>query len=81
MIEIPPKPKKWPKYSENLKITDDAEKINRLNAPGFNGLVVAWNAWKEKWHKIKGDRGESAKNPPMLKLVSLLNSRIPTFGE
>ena len=71
MTEIPPKPKKWPKYSENLKITDDAEKINRLNAPGFNGLVVIWNAWKEKWHKIKGDRGESAKNPSILKLVFL----------
>ena len=25
-------------------IIDDAKKISRLNAPGFNGLVVAWNA-------------------------------------
>ena len=54
-----------------FKLCDDAQKISRLNISGFNGLVVAWNAWKEKWHKIKGDRGESAKNPPMFKLVFL----------
>ena len=28
--------------------TDDAKKISRLNAPNFNGQVVAWKGWKEK---------------------------------
>ena len=60
--------------------TDDAKKISRLNALGFNGLVIAWEAWKEK-DRIKGDRDEPAKNPPMLKLVFFLwNVRIPIFG-
>ena len=27
---------------------DDAQKIRRLNVPGFNGLVVPWKAWKER---------------------------------
>ena len=44
------------------------KKISRLNGLGFNGLVITWEAWKEK-HKIKGDQDELAKNPPMLKLV------------
>ena len=60
--------------------TDDAQKINRLNALDFNDLVIAWKAWKGK-HTIKGDRGEPAKNPLMLKLVSLLNFGVPTFWE
>ena len=25
-------------------VVDDAQKISRLNAPGFNGLEVAWKA-------------------------------------
>ena len=45
-------------------------KFSRLNAPGFNGLVIAWKAWKGK-HTIKSDRDGPTKNPPMLKLVSL----------
>ena len=49
----------WVRYVLDI---DDAQKINKLNAPSFNGLVVAWKVWKEKWHKIKGDRGEPAKN-------------------
>ena len=53
-------------------VTDDAQKISRLNDPDFKGLVISWKAWKEKWNKIKGDWGGPAKNPPMLKLVSLL---------
>ena len=44
------------------------KKISRLNGLGFNGLVITWEAWKEK-DKIKGDQDELAKNPPMLKLV------------
>ena len=52
---------------------DDAKKISRLNALSFNGLVIAWKAWKEK-HMIKGNRDGPAKNPPMLKLVSLFGS-------
>ena len=36
--------------------TDDAQKISRLNASGFNDLVIAWKAWKEK-QMIKGDYG------------------------
>ena len=47
---------------------NDAKKISRLNAPGFNELVIAWEARKEK-DKIKGERDEPAKNPTMLKLV------------
>ena len=46
---------------------DDAQKISRLNAPGFNGLMTTWKAWKER--KSKDDRGESAKNPPIIKLI------------
>ena len=46
-----------------------AKKISKLNALGFNGLVIVWEAWKEKRHKIKGDWDESAKNLMMLKLV------------
>ena len=57
---------------------DDAKKISRLDALSFNGLVIAWKAWKEIY-TIKSDWGRLAKNPPMLKLVSLLNSRVPTF--
>jgi len=30
---------------------------------------------------INGDRGRPTKNPPMLKLVYFLNSRVPTFWE
>ena len=60
--------------------TDDAQKINRLNALDFNDLVIAWKAWKGK-HMIKGDRGKPAKNPLMLKLVSLLYFGVPTFWE
>ena len=52
---------------------DDAKKISRLSALGFNGLVIAWKAWKGK-HTIKGDRDGLAKNPPILKLVSLFGS-------
>ena len=59
---------------------DDAKKISRLNALSFTGLVIAWKAWKEK-HMIKGNRDGPAKNPPMLKLVSLLNSGVSTFWE
>ena len=47
---------------------DDAKKISKLNAPGFNELVIAWEAWKER-HKIKCDQEELAKNPSLLKLV------------
>ena len=55
---------------------DDAKKINRLDALGFNGLVIAWKAWKEKYtikdeYTIKDDRGGPTKNSLMLKLVSL----------
>ena len=57
---------------------DDAKKISRLNALGFNGLVIAWKAWKEIY-MIKNDWGRLAKSPSMLKLVSLLNSKVPTF--
>jgi len=32
---------------------DDVHKISRLNAPGFNGLVVAWKAWKERSTRSK----------------------------
>ena len=39
-----------------------------MNAPGFNGLMITWKTWKER-HQIKGDWGEPAKNPPILKLV------------
>ena len=49
---------------------DDAKKINRLDALGYNGLVIAWKAWKEKY-TIKDDRGGPAKNSLMLKLISL----------
>ena len=35
------------------KIIDDVKKISRLNAPNFNGLVVAWKVWKEKDTKSK----------------------------
>ena len=51
---------------------DDVKKISRLNAPGFNGLILAWKAWKRK-NTIKGDWGGPAKNPSMLKLVFSLN--------
>ena len=44
------------------------KKISRLNAPGFNGLVITWEAWKEK-DNIKGDWDEPVKNPLVLKLV------------
>ena len=36
--------------------TDDAQKISRLNAPGFNDLIITWNAWKEE-QTIKEDQG------------------------
>ena len=39
---------------------------------------MIWKAWKEK-QTIKGDWGWLAKNYPMMKLVSLSNSRIPIF--
>ena len=29
----------WVRYVLDI---DDAQKINKLNAPSFNGLVVAW---------------------------------------
>ena len=48
--------------------TDDAQKISRLHAPGFNGLIMTWKNWKEK-HQIKGDQDEPAKNPLLLKSV------------
>ena len=63
--------------------SNDAKKISRLNTPGFNGLVVVWKAWKERNTKIKGDRGEPAKNPLMLKLVfplELKNSNFRSSG-
>ena len=36
---------------------------------------------EKKNTRSKGDRGGPAKNSPMFKLVSLLNSRVPTFQE
>ena len=48
--------------------TDDAQKNSRLNASGFNGLMMTWKNWKEK-HQIKGDQDEPAKNPLLLKSV------------
>ena len=44
------------------------KKINKLNAPSFNGLVITWEGLKRN-DKIKGDGDELDKNPPMLKLV------------
>ena len=41
---------------------------------------MIWKAWKGK-QTIKGDRWWPAKNPPMLKLVSLSNFGVPTFWE
>ena len=34
------------KNMDNLHFipNDDGKKISRLNAPGFNGLVIAWKA-------------------------------------
>jgi len=58
---------------------DDAQKISKLNAPGFNRLVVAWKTWTKKKHKIKGNRGELAKNPSMLKLVFSLELKNSNF--
>ena len=55
-------------------------KISRPNAPGFNGMIIAWKAWKKNTQS-KGDQGGLAKNPSMLKLVFLLNFRVPTFQE
>ena len=63
--------------------TNDAKKISRLNAPGFNGLLVVWKARKERNTNIKDNRGELAKNPPMLKLVfplELKNSNFRSSG-
>ena len=34
-------------------VFDDAQKISRLNAPGFNRLVTTWKARKEKDTKSK----------------------------
>ena len=77
-------------FSNKIKINtefDDAQKISRLNASGFNGLVVVWKAWKERntiWVFSLGNQGESAKNPPMLKLVfslELKNSNFRSSGK
>ena len=48
-------------------------KISRLNTPDLNRLLITWRAWRKRGKKktIKGDRGGSANNPLMLKLVSL----------
>ena len=32
---------------------DDAQKIGKLNAPNFNGLEIAWKAWKERSTRSK----------------------------
>ena len=32
------------KKRKKKKPCDDAKKISRLNAPGFNGLVIVWKA-------------------------------------
>ena len=29
-------------------ISDDAQKISKLNTQDFKGLVISWKAWKEK---------------------------------
>ena len=57
-------------------LIDDAQKISRLNAPGFNGLEIGL---KRKKHQIKGNQGEPAKNPPMLKLVFSLELKNSNF--
>ena len=40
-------------YWEGDMVFDDAQKISRLNAPGFNRLVTTWKARKEKDTKSK----------------------------
>ena len=40
-----------------MALTDNAQKISRLNALGFDDLVIAWRTWKKKKKMIKGDQG------------------------
>ena len=41
--------------------------------------MIAWKAWNKKKHKIKGDRDEPTKNPPILKLVFPLELKNSNF--
>ena len=49
-----------------------------MNASDFNGFVVLEGP-KRKKHKINGDWGEPAKNPPILKLVLSLEFKNSNF--
>ena len=42
-------------------------KISRLNAPGYNDNFMT----RKESKTVKGDWGESARNPPKVKLVFL----------
>ena len=53
--------------------------ISRLNVPTSMGLLVVVKTYEDE-HTIKGDRGGSAKNPRLAKLVSSKN-RVPTLLE
>ena len=64
-------------------IYDDAQKISRLKWFGLQWASDRLKGLKRKKHEIKGDRGESAKNSPMLKLVfplELKNSNFRSSG-
>ena len=39
---------KWNVIERKWVSIDDTQKINRLNAPDFNGLEVTWKAWKKE---------------------------------
>ena len=49
---------------------DGHKEISRLNVSGVGDLKVTGSVLKSK-HKIKGDLGRPAKNPPMVKSVFL----------
>ena len=57
------------------------KEISKLNALGINDLVVSHLEGLKRKNTIKGDRGGLAKNPLMLKLGFLSNSRVPTLWE
>ena len=70
----------------SIVVYDEHKEIIRLNVSGANlkvtcvsgvDLKVTWNVLRNK-HKIKGDQGRPAKNPPMVKLVFF---GIPIFVE
>ena len=59
---------------------DSTQKINRLNASGFNGLVIAWKALKERNTRSKVTDMNWLRTLRCLSQFSLQNSRTPTLG-